>query len=231
MAVNSRSRTVFYTTLRSLLAAPLPPSSPVSFGLKSARARPEGGALRGRAIARPSPAGAIPRAWALLGAGLALLGFTGGLRVDVQAAGGLPDVLAFFGLRFDGERDLESDEGEEAPDYEQAPEPLTETQYAIIGAYPLVIGSWAQWDRIYYLPKGQKADVVVLVVARAGKASDQTWTCADPSVRVQIVALKDKQSVFTRPPSGIVSRAPFPGHADATQGTALAAPQRLTARK
>ena len=235
MAVNSRSRTVFYTTLRSLLAAPLPPSSPVSFGLKSARARPEGGPFDGRAVARPPHRGAIPRPYAFAGALLALLGLSGDLQEEALAAGSgfsQDQVLDFLGLRFEGEEgDAEGGEAEDLVDSETVDFVEEAADLSVVGTPPLVMGGWAQWNRIYYLPKGQGAGLVMLLVERVGKAADQTWTCVDPSLRVQIVCLKDKQCVFTKPPKGIGQWTPFPGLTSKTRDMVLAASSRLIARR
>eukprot|EP00959_Pyramimonas_sp_CCMP1952_P011673 245345-Pyramimonas_sp.AAC.1 len=71
----------------------------------------------------------------------------------------------------------------------------------------------------------------MLLVERVGKASDQTWTCVGPSLRVQIICLKDKQSVHSKPPRGISQWTAFPGLNDKTRDMVLAASPRLTARK
>eukprot|EP00959_Pyramimonas_sp_CCMP1952_P281512 5884275-Pyramimonas_sp.AAC.1 len=71
----------------------------------------------------------------------------------------------------------------------------------------------------------------MLLAERVGKAADQTWTCVDPSLRVQIARLQDKQSVFTKPPRDLSIWAPFPGLTDKTRDMALAASSRLLARQ
>ena len=141
-------------------------------------------------------------------------------------------ILDFFGLRFDKEREegVEGGVDEGLPEWEQAEGDSSQTQYHVVGTHPFVMGGWAQWNRIYYLPKGQKSGLVMLLVERVGKATDQNWTCVDPSLRVQIVCLKDKKSVFAKPTPGI-TWAPFPGLTERTRDTVIAASQRLIARR
>ena len=165
-----------------------------------------------------------------MGAAALLLGLFEDLREEAAAWEGGVDqdsVLDFFGLRFDQEREEDEGSGPEdvLPEWEQAELDVSQTQYHVVGTLPFVMGGWAQWNRIYYLPKGQKSGLVMLLVERVEKAADQNWTCVDPSLRVQIVCLKDKTSIFTKPTSGI-TWAPFPGLTERTRDTVLAASQR-----
>ena len=70
----------------------------------------------------------------------------------------------------------------------------------------------------------------MLLVTRVGPASSATWTCVDPTLRVQLVNLRDKSMVSTKPIKG-VDWTEHPGLSASSRDQVLAASEKLIARK
>lgn len=90
---------------------------------------------------------------------------------------------------------------------------------------------WAKWNRVYYrsTPDGNLG-VVMLLVQKAGKGcGDTTWTAVDPVGRVQMIDLRDRRRVSTRPADGL-SWTDHPGLSPSRQEEAVMASERLIAK-
>eukprot|EP00959_Pyramimonas_sp_CCMP1952_P318291 6660285-Pyramimonas_sp.AAC.1 len=70
----------------------------------------------------------------------------------------------------------------------------------------------------------------MLLVSRIGKSNSTTWTACGPSLRVQVINVRDKERVFTKPVKDL-TWTEHPGLSAASRDRVLAASERLIARR
>eukprot|EP00959_Pyramimonas_sp_CCMP1952_P198006 4141839-Pyramimonas_sp.AAC.1 len=70
----------------------------------------------------------------------------------------------------------------------------------------------------------------MLLISKIGKSNSTLWTCADPTLRVQVVNVRDKDRVFTKPRVGI-HWTEHPGLSAASRDLVPAASEKLIARR
>ena len=74
-----------------------------------------------------------------------------------------------------------------------------------LGSHKWHIMGWAKWNRVYYRSTPDSNNgVVMLLVQKVGKGrGDTTWTAVDPVGRVQMIDLRDRWRVSSRPADGV----------------------------
>eukprot|EP00959_Pyramimonas_sp_CCMP1952_P428343 8971675-Pyramimonas_sp.AAC.1 len=70
----------------------------------------------------------------------------------------------------------------------------------------------------------------MLLVSRIGKSNSATWTACDPALRVQVINVRDKERIFTKPVKDLTWTG-HPGLSAASRDRVLAASERLISRR